>query len=103
MSNDSLEIGSANQNPIEKEAGLENNLTTSRDIILSLLSRAAEDRVFLARLAENPYEVLLEYNLNKEERLALFEGDSNKIEALVGKLDDRLKTWFHVRNNQGRW
>ena len=82
---------------------MKNNSPTNRDIILSLLSRAAEDRVFLARLAENPYEVLLEYNLNKEERLALFEGDSNKIEALVGKLDDRLKTWFHVRNNQGRW
>ena len=83
------------------EAGAE--ACSSRETILELLSRAADDHRFLARLAENPHKVLREYDLTPEERAALVRGDVEKIESWVGKLDVRLKTWLKVRQTQNRW
>jgi len=86
-----------------------NEQTTTRktyphkEAILGLLTRAAEDQKFLARLAENPYTVLLEYNLNQEERAALAKGDIAKLESWVGRLDNRMKTWLNVRKTQSKW
>ncbi|HEY33595.1 MAG TPA: hypothetical protein G4O10_10910 [Dehalococcoidia bacterium] len=73
------------------------------EAILEILARAADDQKFLARLAENPHKVLGEYNLTLEERAALARGDVIKIEAWVGQLDERLRTWFKVRLTQERW
>jgi len=74
-----------------------------REIILGILSRAAEDQKFLARLAEKPHTVLLDYDLNPEERLALVNGDLTILESWVGRLDGRMKTWFNVRKAQSKW
>ena len=84
--------------PVEKPKDL------SRDsAILEILSRAAEDHKFLVRLVENPHKVLGEYDLTSEERAALIRGDVARIESWIGQLDERLRTWFKVRNTQERW
>jgi hypothetical protein len=77
--------------------------SSSREVILEVLSRAADDHRFLARLAENPHRVLREYDLTPEERAALARGDTEKVESWVGTLDERLKTWLKVRLTQERW
>jgi hypothetical protein len=75
----------------------------NREIIIEILSRAASDQKFLARLAENPYKVLQEYDLGPEEMAALARGDISKIESWVGKLDSRLQTWISVKGTQDKW
>jgi len=75
----------------------------ARGTIIEVLAKAADDRKFLARLAENPYRVLQEYDLSEEERLVLARGDADKLEAWVGKLDARLSTWPKVRRGQNTW
>jgi hypothetical protein len=87
-----------NKQPKESPKALSRNET-----ILEILSRAADDHKFLARLAENPQKVLQEYNLTPEERTALVRGDVVKIESWTGQLDERLRTWFKVRMTQERW
>ncbi len=77
--------------------------SSSRETILEVLARAADDHKFLARLAENPSKVLQEYALTEEERAALAKGDIEKIESWVGELDNRLKTWLRVRLAQDKW
>ena len=72
--------------------------------VLSVLSRAADEPEFLARLAENPHEALKEYyTLTPEEKAALASGDIQKIESWVGKLDKRLATWLLNRLSQEKW
>ena len=45
-----------------------------------VLDSEAQDNAFLARLAENPAEVLKEYDLTAEEKVAIASGDIRKIE-----------------------
>ncbi len=71
--------------------------------ILTVLDRAAQDHTFLALLADNPSEALKSYDLTSEERAAILTGDLRSIEAWVGKLDDRLKTWIMARLSQEKW
>ena len=75
----------------------------NRKVIIEILSRAASDQKFLARLVENPYKVLQEYDLSQEETTALAKGDIAKIESWVGKLDSRLQTWISVKGAQDKW
>ena len=77
--------------------------SSTRETILEVLTQAAQDPKFLARLAENPFKVLQEYELTQEERSALAKGDVQKIESWVGKLDVRLNTWLTVRQAQDKW
>jgi hypothetical protein len=72
----------------------------NQDVILDILSKAADDHIFMAQLAENPQKVLQKYNLKPEESAALIRGDIEKIESWVGKLDEPLKTWINVRKAQ---
>lgn len=75
-----------------------------RELILAVLGRAAEESGFLAQLADDPGEALAEYyTLTSEERAAIASGDIRKIEAWVGKLDDRLATWLWCRLCQEKW
>ena len=71
--------------------------------VLEVLARAADDSNFLARLVENPAEVLSGYDLTSEERVALASGDLRRIESWVGKLDKRHATWLWCRLNQEKW
>ena len=83
---------------IEKEAS-----SSGKEAILEILGRAADDHRFLARLAEDPAEVLERYNLTQEEKAALASGDIRRIEAWCGKLDKRLSTWIWCRLQQEKW
>jgi hypothetical protein len=76
---------------------------SGKEAILAILSRAADDHTFLARLAEDPAKVLKEYDLSSEERAALASGDLRRIESWVGKLDKRLSTWIWCRLQQEKW
>jgi hypothetical protein len=76
----------------------------NREVILDVLSKAAYDQIFMARLAENPQKVLQEYNLTPEEIATLVRGDIEKLELWLGKLDAPLKTWINVKKAQDqRW
>jgi ethanolamine utilization microcompartment shell protein EutS len=75
-----------------------------REVVLTVLERAAEESDFLARLADDPSEALAEYyTLTPKEKAALASGDIKKIEEWVGKLDDRLATWLWCRLSQEKW
>ncbi len=75
-----------------------------REAILAVLARAADDSEFLSRLADNPAEALSEYyTLTQEEVAALVSGDIRKIEAWLGKLDQRQATWLWARLSQEKW
>ena len=72
--------------------------------ILKILNRAGEDSEFLARMAESPEEALREYpELTEEEKEAILDGDIQKIESWVGKLDERKATWLWCRLSQEKW
>ncbi len=75
----------------------------NKEVILQVLTTASTDNKFLARLAENPHKVLLEFDLTEEERAALADGNTQKIESWVGKLDDGIKVWPKVRAAQDKW
>ena len=77
--------------------------SSGKEAILEVLARAADDHKFLARLVENPAQVLQEYDLTSEERAALASGDLRQIESWVGKLDKRLSTWLWCRLQQEKW
>lgn len=81
----------------------ERKAPSGKEVILDVLSRAADDHKFLARLAEDPAKVLQEYDLTSEERAALASGDLRQIESWVGKLDKRLSTWIWCRLQQEKW
>lgn len=75
-----------------------------REAILAILARAADDKEFMAQLADNPSEALaLYYTLTQEELAALASGDIKKIESWVGKLDQRHATWLWARLSQEKW
>lgn len=63
----------------------------SREVVLSVLNRAAEDVEFFGQLVENPDAALRDYDLSWEEKAALTTGDVRWIESYIGrKLDERL-------------
>ena len=79
-------------------------VVSTREELLAVLKRAATESEFLARLAEDPHEVLNEYySLTSEEKAALASGDIKKIESWVGKLDDELATWLWCRLSQEKY
>ena len=75
----------------------------SKEAILAVLKRAAEDESFLAQLADDAAGVLTGYDLTSKEKAALASGDIVYIEANVGKLDQRLSTWLRCRLEQEKW
>ena len=89
--------------PVEVAKKEERKAPSGKDGVLAVLARAADDHKFLARLAENPVKVLLEYNLTSDERAALASGDLRRIESWVGKLDKRLSTWIWCRLQLEKW
>jgi hypothetical protein len=86
-----------------QQSGEQLSVLSGKEAIRDVLSRAAVDQKFLARLAENPHKVLTEYNLTLEERTALARGDIARIESWLGQLDEPLRTWFTVRMTRERW
>jgi len=46
---------------------------------------------------------LLDYPLEDEEKAAIARGDIEELEAYVGELDERLRSWLLERQYQERW
>ena len=82
---------------------VEAEVLSGREAILAVLQRAAEDSSFLAQLADDPARALEGYNLTSEERAALASGDIRRVEAWVGRLDERLSTWLWCRLQQEKF
>jgi formate/nitrite transporter len=78
-------------------------LDTGGKAILTVLGRARDDSSFLARLAEDPEQVLKDYDLTSEEKAALASGDIRWIESKLGILDEPLRTWLTARLAQEKW
>lgn len=75
-----------------------------KELILSILARAANEKEFMAQMAADPGEALDEYyTLTTEEKAALISGDIKKVEGWVGKLDSHLATWLWARLSQEKW
>ena len=65
----------------------------SKEAVLTVLERAAEDMGFFSQLAQDYATALKEYELTSEERVALATGDVRWIESHIGaKVDERLMT-----------
>lgn len=63
----------------------------SKETVLAVLERAAEDIAFYGRLAEDYTKALQDYDLTSEERVALGYGDVRWIESHIGrKLDEQI-------------
>ena len=80
--------------PVESAGTAERKTPFNREAILQVLDRAPYGYKFLARLAEDPCEVLQEHDLNSMKRAALASGDLRLIESRDGKLKGRLKEWL---------
>mgnify|MGYP001586462691 CR=1 FL=1 len=80
---------------------------TGRDVhrkeISRVLERAAADNSFIAQLTYRGDEALQGYDLTWQEKAALLSGDIQWIEARLGKLDARLRTWLDCRLQQEKW
>ena len=71
--------------------------------ILRVLERAAQDSHFIAQLTHRGQEALQSYNLSWQEKAALLSGDIRWMEAHLGGLNARLRTWLDCRLEQERW
>ena len=78
-------------------------LKDSRDTLVHVLERAADDPHFITRLTYEGAAALREYDLTGEEKAAILRGDIRWIEARIGPLDDRLRTWLWCRLQQEIW
>lgn len=76
---------------------------TERTEILAVLTRAASDPGYIAQLTYDPSGALQEYDLTQPARAALASGDVRWIEARVGRLDARTRTWLDCRLQQEIW
>jgi hypothetical protein len=71
--------------------------------ILRVLDKAAEDNGFIAELTYRGSKALEGYRLTLKAKAALLSGDIRWIEARVGRLDARLRTWLDCRLQQEIW
>ena len=71
--------------------------------VLEVLERAAADYAFIAELTHRGPEALEGYDLTPAEQAALLSGDIRWIEAHVGKLPPRQRTWLYCRLEQEIW
>lgn len=78
-------------------------ISMSKEALLAVLDRAADDYDFIAQLTYEGSKALKDYDLTREEKAALLSGDINWIERQVGKLDERMSTWLKLRLQQEIW
>jgi hypothetical protein len=71
--------------------------------LIRVLERAADDPGFIAQLSSQGSWALRGYRLSLEEQVALVSGDMRWLEARLGKLDARLRTWPECRLQQESW
>lgn len=63
----------------------------------AVLAKAGKDDTFFTRLAQEPDDILKDYDLNPEERAALSTGDIKWLESRASVLDDPLGTWVTLK------
>lgn len=61
----------------------------SKEAVLKVLERAAEDDKFIGQLTDDFAEAVKDYDLTWEEHAALASGDVRWIESPIGKMDKR--------------
>ena len=71
--------------------------------ILRVLDRAADNDSFITDLTYRGSKALEGYQLTLNAKAALLSGDIRWIEARVGRLDARLRTWPDCRLQQEIW
>jgi len=71
--------------------------------LVRVLVRAADDNGFISRLTHDGEEALRPYSLTWREKAALLSGDIRWLEARLGKLNARLRTWPECRLQQEIW
>jgi len=69
----------------------------SKEAVLAILERAVEDIDFFSKLVQDHSSTLEEYDLNKDERIAIITGDVHWVESYIGrKLDEQLMSRFFI-------
>jgi len=81
----------------------EDEVEIDHEEIVRVLVRAAEDNGFIARLTHDGEQALRPYSLTWREKAALLSGDIRWLEAHLGKLNARLRTWPECRLQQEIW
>ncbi len=69
----------------------------SREAVILLLERAAQDAAFADRLRQDFAATTVGYDLAPEEAEALAKADGQRVEELVGGIDRRLQSWYERR------
>jgi len=80
-----------------------NDQNSEPEEILRVLRRAAVDNDFIAQLTDQGSLALQGYDLSQQAKAALVSGDLRWVEARVGKLTARLRTWIDRRLQQEIW
>ena len=76
----------------------------SKEAVLAVLHRAAEDISFYSRLSEEGSKALLDYDLIWQEQAALVCGDLRWLESYIGKLDAKIVEKVVIpRLSRERW
>ncbi len=77
----------------------------TKEVVLAVLERVAEDSSFFGQLAEDYATRLDDYDLTQEERAALYRGDVGWIESHIGeKIDERImRRGFIPLLSRERW
>lgn len=69
----------------------------SKEAVLAILEKAVEDIDIFGKLVQDHSSTLKEYDLNKDERIAVITGDVHWIESYLGrKLDERFMSRFFI-------
>ena len=74
-----------------------------REAILRVLDKAPDGYKLLARLVEDPCELVQYYDPNAEEKADSVAGDLGCIEIRVGKPEDLLRKWLITNLTQENW
>jgi len=82
---------------------LDGNRALDKHSVLQVLERAARDSRFISQLTDQGERALQGYDLTWREKAALLSGDIAWIEAQVGKLTARQRTWIECRLEQEIW
>ena len=81
----------------------EEQAITHKDVLLTVLERAASDRDFFADLMEQAADALDSYELTAAEKLALLTGDITWIEEQIGPLSREQRRWLDLRRSAEIW
>jgi DNA-binding NtrC family response regulator len=74
-----------------------------KDVLLTVLERAATDKEFFADLIEQAADALDSYGLTGAEKLALLTGDVTWIEEQIGPLTREQRRWLDLRRSAEIW